>query len=392
MIDQIKKLSGLYSQEIIDIRRHLHKHPELSFKEYKTSSYIKSILKKWEISFQDNIANTGLVAFIKGKNSSESCVAVRADMDALPIVEENKVNYSSVHNGVMHACGHDVHTASVLGAIKILNELKDQWKGTIKFIFQPAEERLPGGAKAMIEQGVLESPYVQKVLAQHVFPDLEVGKVGFKPGRYMAAIDGISIVVKGKGGHAAIPEQYNNPIVAASDLILSLQSLFNEDSEIPSVFAIGFVSAEGASNIIPETVSLEGTFRSVDSKMRKDSHVRISEKVKYIESKYSLEIELKINKGYPFLENDIHLTQNCMQFAKEYLGEENVVELPVRMTSEDFAYFTKERPSCFYRLGTRNEKKGIVHGLHTSRFDIDEDAIKLSIGLMSFLLLQNLGN
>jgi len=392
MIDVIKKLSEKHFNKIVEIRRHIHQNPELSFQEYETSKYIKSVLDSWNISYTDNIADTGILAIIEGKNPKKKCIAVRADFDALPIEEENEVKYCSKNKGVMHACGHDVHTSSMLGAIKILNELKQEWEGTIKFIFQPAEERIPGGAQQMIKEGVLENPNVENVIAQHVFPDLEVGKVGFRAGMYMASTDEIYIMVSGKGGHAALPEKYNSPIIAASNLIMELDNHFTKERNRPSVFAIGFVSAEGSTNVIPANVKLMGTFRAVDEQFRSKSHKVMQEFAKKISEKYNIEIDFEIKKGYPFLKNDEILTNLSSQFAKQYLGENNVVELPIRMTAEDFSYFTFERPSCFYRLGTRNEEKGIIHGLHTSKFNIDEDALKIGMGMMSWLIIKNLGN
>ena len=392
MIDSIKNLSEKYFNKIVAIRRNIHQNPELSFQEHETSIYIKSILDSWNISYTDNIADTGILAIIEGKNPIKKCIAVRADFDALPIEEENEVEYCSVNKGVMHACGHDVHTSSMLGAVKILNELKEEWEGTIKFIFQPAEERIPGGAKQMIEEGVLENPNVENVMAQHVFPDLEVGKVGFRAGMYMASTDEIYITVSGKGGHAALPEKYNSPIIASSNLIMELDNHFTKERNRPSVFAIGFVSADGSTNVIPKDVKLMGTFRAMDEQFRAESHKIMQKIAKNISEKYNLVIDFEIKKGYPFLKNDEILTNLSSEFAKEYLGKGNVVNLPVRMTAEDFSYFTFERPSCFYRLGIRNEEKGIVHGLHTSRFNIDEDALKVGMGLMSWLLIKNLGN
>ena len=392
MIEEIKKIVDENFKEIVDIRRHLHKHPELSFQEHKTSIYLKSILDKWEIQYTDGYVNTGIVAIIESKNPSKNCIAIRADFDALPIHEENEVEYASINNGVMHACGHDAHTSSMLGAIKILDHLKDKWEGTIKFIFQPAEEMIPGGAVQMIKEGVLEEPKVNSLFAQHVFPDLEVGKVGFKSGMYMASADEIHVKIKGKGGHAALPNKYNNPIIAAAHLTINLNKFFEDKKNLPCVFAIGNFIAEGSTNIIPKEVQLKGTFRAMNEKFRSSAHHSMIAIKNEIESQFNIDIDFEIKKGYPFLENDPIITEEAIELAQHYLGKENVVELPVRMTAEDFAYFSLERPSCFYRLGTRNDDKGIIHGLHTSRFNIDEDALKIGMGLMSFLAINRLNN
>lgn len=380
---KIKALSKVLLPQIIEIRRHLHRHPELSFQEHETSEYIKSILINWEIPFQENIADTGIVVLLQGKNPKKKCIGLRADFDALPIMEENKVEYCSENNGVMHACGHDAHTASLLGVINILNQLKNEWEGSVKFIFQPAEERLPGGAQQMIKEGVLENPKVDCMFGQHVFPDLEVGKVGFKIGMYMASTDELHITIKGKGGHAALPEKNKNPIEVSSKLLSDLYAYFEEQNEVLSVFSIGFIQGLGSTNVVPNNVEMMGTLRATDEAWRAKAHKRMLKIVSNLEQKHEIKIDLEIRKGYPFLENNEELTTKAIEIAKEYLGEENVVDLPVRMTAEDFAYFTKEVPSCFYRLGTANKHKGITHGLHTPRFDIDENALEIGMGLMA---------
>ncbi len=390
MKDLIKNLSAEYFNEIVDIRRHLHQHPELSFEEFETSKYIKKILDSWGIKYTDGYVKTGILAVIEGQNPQKKCIALRADFDALPINEENNVPYASVNKGVMHACGHDAHTSSLLGAIKILNYLKSKWEGTIKFIIQPAEEKIPGGAKQMIAAGVLDSPNVKNIFAQHVYPELEIGKVGFKSGMYMASADEIYISIKGKGGHAALPLKHNNPILGAAQIISTLDAHFISTEKMPCVFAIGFIEGHGATNVIPEIVKLKGTFRAMNEEFRTQSHKEMLDISARISSKYNLTIDFNIKKGYPFLENNVPLTNRTSQIAKEYLGENNVIELPTRMTAEDFSYFTLERPSCFYRLGVKNEQKGIAHGLHTSRFNIDENALRIGMGLMSYIAIKQL--
>lgn len=392
MIELIKKLSEENFNEILAIRRHLHKHPELSFQEFNTSKYLKSILDTWNIDYKDGYVKTGILASIKGRNPDKKCIALRADFDALPIQEENELEYASINKGIMHACGHDVHTSSMMGALKILNQLKEKWEGTIKFIFQPAEEMIPGGAIQMINEGVLENPTVNNLLAQHVFPDLEVGKVGFKSGMYMASADEIHVTILGKGGHAALPEKYNNPIIAASGLIIKLNDFFESKKDKPCVFAIGYIKGEGSTNIIPNKVKLKGTFRAMNEEFRFNSHKEMIKIKNEVMAKFNIHIEFDIKKGYPFLENDPTLTDSSYKLAKKYLGPENVIELPIRMTAEDFSYFSLNRPSCFYRLGTRNEKKGIVHGLHTSKFNIDENALKIGMGLLSYISINQLKN
>ena len=385
MKEKILELSDLFFDEIVSIRRYMHMHPELSFQEFETSNYIKSILKSWDINFLDGYANTGILVNLEGKEPSSRVIALRADFDALPILEENDVEYKSKNEGIMHACGHDAHTASMLGALKILHTTKDHWRGTIKFIFQPAEERLPGGAKQMIEEGVLENPNVQHVIAQHVLPELEVGKVGFRCGTYMASTDELYVTISGKGGHAAIPSSYNNPIIASSELVLDLNQFFNDKAD--AIFAIGYIDGTGSTNIIPNEVNLMGTFRALDESFRLESHNHMNRIVDQVAKKYNIIIDLNIKKGYPALNNDIQFTLNQINKAKEFLGEKNVIDLPIRMTAEDFSYFANAVPSCFYRLGTGNKDKGLIHGLHTSKFNIDEDSLKIGMGLMAFLAI-----
>jgi len=389
MINKIKQLAESAYDEIVEIRRYIHKNPELSFKEHKTSAYIKSILTGWGISFTEDIADTGIVVLLEGNNPSSKTLALRADFDALPITEENEIDYCSVNKGVMHACGHDAHTASLLGVVKILNNLKQEWEGSVKFIFQPDEEMLPGGAQQMIKEGVLENPKVEKMLGQHVFPDLEVGKVGFRPGKYMASTDELHITIKGKGGHAALPQKYNSPLLAAAKLITDLDISFVKEKDRPSVLAIGFIEGLGSTNVIPEQVKLKGTLRAMDEEFRALAHDKMLTISNAIAQAYNLEIDFDIRKGYPCLVNDESLTKKSIAFAKQYLGSENVIDLPIRMTAEDFAYYSHQVPSCFYRLGTRNEQKGIVHGLHTSRFNIDERSLKIGMGLMAYLAIKN---
>ncbi|MGZ4056334.1 MAG: M20 metallopeptidase family protein [Bacteroidia bacterium] len=388
---KLQALSKQYLSEIIAIRRHLHAHPELSFEEFNTSDFIASKLKEYGIPFRQGIVKTGIVALIEGKNASKKVVALRADMDALPITEANVCEYKSKNEGVMHACGHDVHSASLLGAAKILNELKDEFEGTIKLIFQPGEEKLPGGASLMIKEGVLENPKPQSIFGQHVFPSMEVGKVGFRKGMYMASTDEIYVTVKGKGGHAAMPADYNNPLLIASNILLELNNAFmKQEQKIPTVLAFGKIVGNGATNVIPEEVKIEGTFRTMNEAWRKEAHAKMKSLAEEIAKKMGGVCDFKIENGYPFLVNDEKTTTLAMKAAAEYLGKENVEELPLRMTAEDFAFFSQQAPACFYRLGTGNKSKGITSGVHTSTFDIDERALEIGAGLMAWLALNEL--
>ena len=389
MIDKIKQLSESIFDEVVSIRRYLHKNPELSFKEHKTSAFIKSVLSDWKIPFTEDIADTGIVVLLTGNNPNSKIIALRADFDALPIIEENLVDYCSINIGVMHACGHDAHTASLLGAINILNTLEKEWEGSIKFIFQPAEEMLPGGAQQMIKEGVLENPNVEKMLGQHVFPDLEVGKVGFRSGKYMASTDELHITIKGEGGHAALLENYNNPLLAAAKLIIDLDEYSKKEKDRPCVLAIGFIEGLGSTNIIPDQVKIKGTLRVMDEVFRINAHEKMLKIANTIAENYSLSINFDIRKGYPCLVNDEEVTERAITLAKEYVGDENVIDLPVRMTAEDFSYYSQQVPSCFYRIGTANNSEGIIHGLHTSRFNIDESSLKIGMGLMAYLAIKH---
>lgn len=391
MKEKIKSLAKSSSSEVIAIRRHLHANPELSFEEINTSNYIASKLKEFKIPYKQGIVKTGIVALIEGKNPSKKVVALRGDMDALPILEKNTCDYKSKNEGVMHACGHDVHSASLLGVAKILSELKGEFEGTVKFIFQPGEEKLPGGASLMIKEGVLENPKPASIFAQHVFPSMEVGKVGFRTGMYMASTDEIYVTVKGKGGHAAMPSEYINPLLIASAIITELNNTFMlKEQKAPTVLAFGKIIGNGATNVIPQEVKLEGTFRTMDEKWRVEAHAKMKSIAEEVAKKMGGECEFKIENGYPFLVNDEVTTKKARAAAEEYLGKENVEELPLRMTAEDFAFFSQQIPACFYRLGTGNKSKGITSGVHTATFDIDEQALEIGVGLMAWLALNEL--
>jgi amidohydrolase len=393
MVDKIKLLSQDIFTELVKIRRHLHSHPELSFKEYETSAYIKSLLDHYDIPYTDGWVETGIVAQVQGRSDGNKVIALRADIDALPITEENEVSYISVNQGIMHACGHDVHTTSLFGACIILNQLKDDWGGIVKFIFQPGEEKLPGGAKLMIDHGVLDDPRPYCIFGQHVHPPLEVGKVGIRAGQYMASADEIYINISGKGGHAALPQELVDPVLIASHVIVALQQLVSRKSNpfIPSVLSFGKInSIGGATNIIPNKVTIEGTFRTMDEEWRDRAHTLIEKLATELAHSMGGVADVNIIKGYPYLKNDELLTNITKKKMIEYMGAENVVELPKRMSAEDFAYYTHHIPGCFYRLGTGNKSKGITSSVHTPTFDIDEDALKVGAGLMAFLAISAL--
>jgi amidohydrolase len=384
--EKIKALATQYRQEFIDIRRYLHAHPEISYKEFETSKYIQQKLQELNIPFQIK-ATTGIVALIKGKNPGSRVIALRADMDALPIQEENEVPYKSVNSGLMHACGHDVHTTCLLGAGKILNELKDEWEGTIKVLFQPGEEKNPGGASLMIKDGALEDPKPQGIFGLHVHPGLPTGKFSFRKGRVMASADEIYITVKSKGGHAAAPHLTADTILIASHLIVSLQQIIsrNNNPTSPSVLSICSIEGGHTTNVIPSEVKLKGTFRAMDEKWRRKAHELIKKQTEGLVTAMGAEADVLIDVGYPFVDNDPALTEVAWQLANEYWGKENVEETELRMGAEDFGYYTHVVTGCFYRLGVGNVEKGIVNNVHTPRFDVDENAITNGVEMMAWL-------
>ena len=365
-------------------------HPELSFKEFETMKFIAGVLKEKGICFRDGICNTGIVAEIKGQNPESKTIALRADIDALPILETNDAVYRSKNDGVMHACGHDVHTSCVLGAACILNELRENLKGTIRILFQPGEENLPGGASLMIKEGVLENPTPKSIFGQHVFPELPAGKVGFKPGLYMASADEIYITINGKGGHAAMPHKAVDPITIAAQLITGFQQVISRknNATTPSVLTFGAVHGGFATNVIPDKVELMGTFRTFDETWRYQAHDWIRNHAKGVCESFGANVEVEIKIGYPHLKNHLALTERSMKVAKEFLGDENVLELDLRMTAEDFAYYTHVCDGCFYRLGTASPDGNHSHPVHNSSFDIDENALETGVGLMAFIAIK----
>jgi amidohydrolase len=392
MRNRIKELSKQFKEEVIQNRRHLHANPELSFEEYQTSAFVEKQLRSYGITDIEKKADTGLVALIKGRQPDKKTVALRGDMDALPITEINDVPYKSTNPGVMHACGHDVHTASLLGAARILQEVRDEFEGTVKLIFQPGEELVPGGASLMIKDGALENPRPQSIIGQHVMPLIKVGKVGFRKGMYMASTDELYLTVKGKGGHGAMPENLIDPVLISAHIIVALQQVVSRRAspKTPSVLSFGRVEALGATNIIPNEVNIQGTFRTLDEKWRKEAHQAMTKIAQGIAEGMGGSVEFEVRSGYPFLINEPELTQRAQNAAVDYLGEENVEDLDIWMAAEDFSYYTQEMPGCFYRLGIRNEAKGITAGVHTPNFNIDEDALEVGAGLMAYIALEEL--
>jgi len=385
--EKIKQLASAYAAEMIGIRRHFHAHPELSEKEVLTASHICSLLDKWGIPYTNHVGGNGIVALISGQNPESETVALRADMDALPINEQNETEYRSVNSGVMHACGHDVHITCLLGAARIINELKDQFSGTFRLIFQPSEEKFPGGAKAMIEAGVLQNPRPARIFGQHVLPTLEAGKVGFMAGNYMASTDEVYLTIQGKGGHAATPEMNIDPVLIASHIVVALQQVVSRSAPpgVPTVLSFGRFIAEGRTNIIPNEVKIDGTFRTFSEEWRSKAHEKIASVAKGMAESMGGSCNVFIDRGYPFLVNDNKVTQRAKELAIEYLEKENVVDLEQRMTAEDFAYYSHIIPACFYRLGVKDPAWAEVRNLHTSTFDADESSIEVGMGLMAWI-------
>lgn len=387
MENRIKSIANSIKEEIISIRHTIHKHPELSFQEENTASLVENYLSGLGLK-PSRIGKTGVCAMIYGNGKTDRTVALRADLDALPIQEINQVDYASTVPGVMHACGHDVHASSLLGAAKILNEIKDELDGNVKLIFQPGEEKLPGGASILIKEGVLENPKVDAIIGQHVMPFINTGKVGFRKGLYMASTDEIYITVHGKGGHGAMPHLCVDPVVISAQIIIALQQVVSRKAKpiLPTVLSFGKINSDGgATNVIPNSVSFDGTLRTLDEKWREECKALIEKIAVNTAEMYGATVDVRIEKGYPFLKNDETLTSDIINFAKHYMGDDQVEDLDIWMAAEDFAFYSQTVPACFYRLGTRNEAKGIVSAVHTNTFDIDEDAIETGCGLMAYL-------
>jgi amidohydrolase len=384
--EKIKSLAKKYKDEFIAIRHHLHSHPELSYQEFETSKFVQQKLTELNIPFT-TMATTGVVALIKGNQPTKRIIALRADMDALPITEENDINYKSVNNGVMHACGHDVHTTCLLGAAKILQETKDSWEGTVKLIFQPGEEKNPGGATLMIKDGVLENPAPTGIIGMHVHPGLNLGKFSFRTGRIMASSDEIYMTIKAKGGHAAAPHLTADAILIASQIVVSLQQIIarNNNPTMPSVLSFCAFNGGNSTNVLPSEVNLKGTIRAMDETWRFKAHELIKKQATAIAEGMGATIDVTIDVGYPTVDNDVDFTTTAWQLAENFVGKENVEETELRMGAEDFSFYTQKIPGCFFRLGVRNEAKGIVHNVHTPHFNIDEDAIENGVAMMAWL-------
>jgi len=382
---RIKELAAKYAPDTIGIRRHLHAHPELSYQEFGTATFVQQKLDEYGIAWT-NMANTGVVGIIEGTDPGSRVVALRADMDALPILEENDVPYRSTRDGIMHACGHDVHTSCLLGAARILAETRNQWSGTVKLIFQPGEERNPGGASIMIREGVLEAPRPELILALHVNPQLETGKLSFRAGKVMASADEIYITLTGKGGHAAAPQHTVDLILAASHIVVALQQVVSRNSDpfSPSVLSICAINGGHTTNVIPNEVKMMGTFRAMDEAWRSKAHELIRHQAGSIAEAMGAGIDVKIDLGYPCVFNDEKLHDIAMQAAKGFMGSGNVEETEMRMGAEDFGFYSQIVPGCFFRLGTGNAEKGITSGVHTPTFNIDENAIEKGMAIMAF--------
>lgn len=386
---KIKELAEQIKDQVIGFREHLHAHPELSFKEFETSTFVEAQLRSFGIHQIEKKAGTGFAVLIEGKNPSKRVVALRADMDALPIEEANEVPYKSKNQGVMHACGHDVHTSSLLGTARILHELREKFEGTVKLFFQPGEEIIPGGASLMIKDKALENPRPQAILGQHVMPSIPAGKVGFRKGMYMASADELYLTVKGKGGHGAMPESVIDPVLITAHIIVALQQIVsrNANPKTPTVLSFGKIIANGATNIIPNEVKVEGTFRTLDEEWRSKANKQMVRLAEGIAEAMGGSVDFEVRRGFPFLHNDPELTERALHAARDYMGEENVVDLDIWMAAEDFSNYAQEIDGCFYRLGTGNEEKGITSGVHTPTFDIDEDALEIGSGLMAWLAI-----
>lgn len=390
MPSSFQNLAKEFFQDTVKLRRHIHAHPELSFLEKETSAFVAKELRNIGLNPQEGVADTGVTALIQGERGDGPCIALRADMDALPITEQNQVPYVSQNPGVMHACGHDVHTSSLLTAARILNTLKGNFAGSVKLIFQPGEEKAPGGASLMIKEGVLNG--VNEIVGQHVAPNIPVGKIGFREGMYMASTDEIYMRVHGKGGHGASPHTCVDPVVVSSHIIVALQQIIsrNKNPSYPSVLTFGKVVAEGATNIIPNEVYIEGTFRCMNEEWRAEGLQKMQKMAENMAEAMGARCEFWVVKGYPFLNNHPELTRRIREHATEYVGEENIVDLDLWMGGEDFAFYSQVVDASFYRLGTRNEEKGIISGVHTPTFDIDEKALEIGPGLMAYMAYKEL--
>ncbi len=386
MKNKIKALTQKYLNQIIDIRQHLHQNPELSFEEYKTSVYIQEQLTKLNIPFKAGIVKTGIVAYLEGKNPKKKTIALRADMDALPVKEATNLNFSSRNEGVMHACGHDAHTAALLGAAMILCDLKEEWEGTILLIFQPAEEVFPGGARLMMDEGIFDDYEPEIILGQHVLPSMKTGHVGFKSGMYMASGDEVYLTIKGLGGHGAMPHTLTDNVLIASHIIVALQQVVSRvvPAQIPTVLSFGKFIANGATNIIPEKVEIAGTLRTMNEEWRAIIKEKITEIAVNTAIAMGAECKVDIKNGYPVVYNNEEVTNKAIAYSNEYLGKEATELMDIRMTAEDFGYFSQKYPCTFYRFGVAQDK-GETGSLHTPRFNLNENSLETAAGTMAYL-------
>ena len=391
--ETLRRDAEALEKTLVSDRRHLHQNPELSFEEVQTSAFVQERLRDLNIPFTSGIGGYGVVANLQG-HSPGPVVALRADMDALPIQEANEVPYASKVPGVMHACGHDVHTASLLGVAALLRSRTQEFSGTVRFLFQPAEEKLPGGASLMIRDGALANPTPQAIYGQHVMPLLPAGTVGFRSGRYMASADEIRLTIRGKGGHAAMPHLNTDAVLIASHIVVALQQVVSRRANptLPSVLSFGHIIGEGAYNVLPNDVRLRGTFRTMDETWRDQAHALIREIASGTASAMGAVCDVEIDRGYPMLFNQPESTALARSTAEAYLGPQQVVDLDLWMAAEDFAFYAQQIPATFYRLGTRNEAKGWVSSVHTSTFDVDESALPLGAGLMAAIALEQLAS
>ena len=373
------KVSAIY-EKIKDYREHLHQNPELSYKEFNTMEYVAAKLKEIGIPYEKGVAGTGIIGIIRSSKHSENqaCIGLRADLDALPIQEQNTASYKSKVDGVMHACGHDVHTSILLGAAEILFELREDLEHPTKLIFQPGEEKNPGGASLLIEAGVLENPKVKEMYALHVFPEIEVGKLGMRSGLYMASSDELHLEIIGVGGHGAMPEKCINPILIGSEFIIEAQNIIHKScpKEVPCVISFGHFDALGATNVIPERAEIKGTFRTMNEEWRGKAAILLMDLANNLENKYKGNVNLIVSKGYPFLKNDEELTEKLKAKFESFFGPKNIEGLALRMTSEDFSFYSQTIPVCFFRLGVGNKEKGIIYSVHHPKFDIDSACLK----------------
>jgi amidohydrolase len=401
VIDRIKHELALLQPAMFGWRRHLHRHPELSFQEHLTAAYVQSVLSAEGIGTRAGVGKltpespgTGIIAVVRGEaGPSDRCIALRADLDALPIQEVGKPDYCSTVPGVMHACGHDVHTSMVLAAGIALHRLRKEWSGAVMLVFQPGEEKEPGGASLLVKEGVFNDPKPSGILGQHVTPELPVGKLGFRSGAFMAAADELYLTVRGKGGHAGSPHLCIDPVLIAAHLLTALQQVVSRRNKPgqPMVLSFGKVIANGATNIIPDTVTLEGTLRTFDEPWRAELHELLPRMARDLARSMGGDVDFRLVKGSPVVKNDPELNARIRSVAVDFVGAGNVVDMDIRMGAEDFAYYTHVMPGCFFRLGTGNPAKpGTTSGLHRAEFDVDEDAMAIGAGMMALAAVREM--